>query len=192
MDPLIVYFEKVITELGLDLSDPNLTNTPERLAKMYRNDFFRSVGKPYTNHRHFPNDCGYEEIIIFDRIHFTSMCSHHFLPFSGYAWVLYIPGKQLIGASKPSRIVAHYAARPQLQEALVHEVAKELMYHYEPLGVMVVMRAIHGCMSCRGVNQYSGSGVGTSEVLGCFKAHSHLEMKGYELIKLSLMMERSL
>lgn len=191
-DPLIPYFVKVIEELGLDLSNPNLTHTPERLARMYRNDFFRSVGKTYDNHKYFPNEYSYDEIITFDRIHFTSMCSHHFLPFTGYVWILYIPDKLLMGASKPSRIVDHYAARPQLQEHLVHEIAEEIMGNYEPLGVMVVIRGIHSCMSCRGVKQYSGAGMGTSKVLGCFKMHSDLEMKGYELIKLSLMMERVL
>ena len=171
--------------LGLDLTDPNLKNTPERIAKMYHNEFFSGMGKEFTDFKTFPNTNSYDEIILSDNIHFVSMCSHHFLPFTGLAWVLYIPRSELIGASKMARLVKHYAARPQLQENLCVEIINAFEEGLEPLGSMIVMRAVHGCMSCRGVQQYGKAGLTTSVIRGAFLKHS-VKMEGLRLIELSL------
>src|SRR5574337_83306 len=110
---------------------------------------------------------------MIDNIHFTSVCSHHFLPFTGKAWFLYIPNEHdLIGASKMPRLVAHYAARPQLQENLCHEVLNRFVEVMQPKGAMLVMRAVHGCMSCRGVRQYNGTGMTSSAIYGSFTQES--------------------
>ena len=72
------YFKKIMEEgLGLDLSDPNLKETPHRVAKMYCEEFFPSIGKNegFDNLKAFPNTKGYSQIILLDRIHFISMCS---------------------------------------------------------------------------------------------------------------------
>ena len=97
--------EVISKGLGLDLNDPNLIDTPDRIAKMWVNEFFVNVGKEFEDFKTFPNDRDYDEIILSDKIYFVSMCSHHFLPFSGYAWVMYIPKNLLIGASKMARVV---------------------------------------------------------------------------------------
>jgi len=173
--------------LGLDLSDPNLEDTPGRVARMFCREFFSSVGHEFEDFKTFPNTHGYNTIIISDKIHFVSVCSHHFLPFMGFAWILYIPNEHLIGASKMARLVEHYSRRPQIQENLCHEIMNAFVEGVEPKGAMVVMRAVHNCMACRGVKQYADSGLGTSAVFGDFSTHSSLETKGYELIKLSLM-----
>ena len=172
--------------LGLDLSDPNLTDTPKRIAKMYCEEFFCNVGKEFDDFKSFPNDHNYSQIVMFDRIHFTSMCSHHFLPFTGLAWLLYIPKDKLIGASKAARLVNHYSKRPQLQENLVHQVAERFWDVIRPEGIMVVAHAIHGCMSCRGVNQYAGAGMGTSVVKGTFFTDPSAKEEALEMIKLSM------
>lgn len=173
--------------LGLDLSDENLAGTPQRVAKMFCREFFCNMGKDFTDYKCFPNSHQYSQIIISEKIFFTSYCSHHFLPFTGNAWILYIPKTKLVGASKPARSVEHYAQRPQLQENLCHEVLNSFVKHVEPHGAMVFIRAIHGCMKCRGVRQQAGGGMGTSAIWGAFKSDKTLELKGYELIKISMM-----
>jgi GTP cyclohydrolase I len=176
----------LLTEgLGLDLSDPNLTDTPKRIAKMYCKEFFSTIGENFTDFKSFPNDSNYDQIIMFDHIHFTSVCSHHFLPFTGLGWVLYIPGKKLIGASKAARLLTHYSKRPQLQEKLAHQVARHFMNAVQPQGVMVLLQAVHGCMKCRGVEQYAGAGMGTSIVKGCFLDNS-VKSEALEMIKISI------
>ena len=180
------YFKLLMTEgLGFDLSDPNLSDTPSRVAKMYCREWFKSVGSEFTDFKSFPNDEGYQQIIMSDRIQFSSICSHHFLPFTGLAWVAYIPKDILVGASKMSRLVEHYASRPQLQENLTHQVLNSFVNHIVPEGVMVVMRAIHTCMTCRGVRQTNGAGMQTSALHGSF-FQLDVKSEALELIKLSL------
>lgn len=173
--------------LGLDINDPNLVDTPRRIAKMYGTELFHNVGEefPEADFRKFPNDKKYDQIMMVDNIHFTSMCSHHFMPFTGKAWFLYIPNEHdLVGISKIPRLVEFYSARPQLQENLCHEIINRFIDVMKPKGAMLVMRAIHGCMSCRGVRQYDNTGMTSSAIYGCFKEEA-VRLEGLELIKLS-------
>jgi len=181
-------FKQLLSEgLGLDLKDPNLSGTPKRIAKMYCKEWFKGISSEFKDFKSFPNTEDYKQIICFDKIHFTSVCSHHFLPFAGYAWVLYIPKTLLVGASKPSRLVEHYSSRPQLQENLTHQVLNRFTKKIKPAGAMVVMRALHECMMCRGVKQTNSAGMITDALSGCF-FEPDVKAEGLELIKLSLLM----
>lgn len=180
-----VLFARILHEgLGLDLNDPNLIDTPQRVAKMYCDELLVGLKSPEPKITVFPNDKEYSQMILSDKIYFSSLCSHHFLPFSGYAWVLYIPDKSLIGLSKFSRIVNCFAARPQLQENLTHQVAHFLVDKLKPRGTMVVMRALHQCMHCRGVKQHSGAGMVTSAIHGEFN-QAEVRAEAMDLIQLS-------
>ena len=179
-------YELIRDGLELDIHDPNLKDTPNRIAKMYCREWFKGVDKDFTDFKSFPNSEKYKQIIMSDRIHFTSICSHHFLPFTGLAWVSYIPHDTLIGASKMSRLVEHYSSRPQLQENLTHQVLNSLVGGIKPEGAMVVMRAVHSCMTCRGAKQTNNAGFQTSALHGSFY-ELEVKMEALELIKLSLM-----
>lgn len=181
------HVEQLIKEgLGFDLEDANLKGTPERISKMFCDEVFSNSFKEFYDFQTSPNDDNYDQIIMLDRIFFVSMCSHHFLPFTGRAWFLYIPNSLLVGASKPARLVNHYAKRPQLQERLSCQVVRAFDEIIKPKGSMLVMRAIHDCMRCRGVRQSGGAGMTTSMTSGCFRKDPTLELKGLELIKISL------
>lgn len=170
----------------MDLSDPNLKDTPNRVARMFCQEFFSCIDSEFDDYKLSPNNRNYSQIIMLDRVYFISTCAHHFLPFTGHAWVLYIPKAELLGASKCARLINHFASRPQLQESLCCEVAEALQNNVRPSGTMVVMRGIHSCMRCRGVKQYGGGGMTTSSVQGVFATDKFLEQKGYDLIKISL------
>lgn len=188
---IIVLVEELMRSgLGLDLSDPNLKETPNRIAKMFCREFFSSLEEEPTEDlvKSFPNDKGYDEIIMHDNIPFTSMCAHHFLPFSGLAWFLYIPGNKLLGASKPARVISFFSKQPELQENLSMEVVKFINLIIEPKGIMLVMRAVHGCMSCRGVKTGLSSGLTTSVTTGVFRDNLVTRMEALDLIKLSRML----
>ncbi len=179
--------EKFLAEgLGLDLTDPNLAETPARVSKMFCRELLNGIDKEYEGFTSFPNEHNYDQIIISDNIHFSSICSHHLNPFIGKAWVLYMPDLRLIGLSKMARMVEHYAARPQLQENLCHNVMNCLVSATEPKGAMVLMRATHSCMTCRGVKQYAGAGMITSAVYGSFLEGS-VKLEALELIKFSIL-----
>lgn len=179
------YVRLMLTEgLGFDLSDPNLTDTPKRIAKMLTGEFFAKVDEEFDGFTVFPNDKEYNQIVMVDNIHFVSMCSHHFLPFVGKAWMLYIPDKTIVGVSKIPRLIAHYSARPQLQELLAHDIINRFIEIVQPKGAMIVMRATHECMACRGAKQFGGSGMVTSALYGAFEQQATRE-EAMSLINLS-------
>jgi GTP cyclohydrolase I len=101
--------------------------------------------------RTFPNDEGYDELVLSRDIPFQSLCEHHLLPFVGLAHVAYLPGERILGLSKLARVVEMFARRLQVQERLTQQIANWLVDELGPRGVGVVMEAEHMCMSVRGV-----------------------------------------
>ena len=167
--PLLEKFiEQTLSQgLGLDLTDPNLADTPQRIARMYE-ELFAGVGVEFDGFTLFPNTKSYDELIISERIDFVSVCSHHLLPFHGQAYFGYIPNKYVVGLSKLARVVMHYAKRPQIQENLTHEIMECFIEKVNPLGAMLVLRAYHSCQSIRGAKQPNAI-MTTSAVHGVLK-----------------------
>jgi GTP cyclohydrolase IA len=157
----------LLEELELDLADPNLADTPVRVAKMYLEMFhgLKEGAKPKITT--FPNDEGYHGMVMEKEIPFYSMCSHHLVPFYGHAHIAYIPTDRIIGLSKLPRIVEFYAKRPQLQERLTEQVVTFLEQGLRPLGAMVVIEARHMCVEMRGVKK-PGAVTVTSAIRGSF------------------------
>ena len=151
----------LLDALGVDLSDESVRDTPRRMARMYAELLTPQSFNPTT----FPNDGGYDELVVATGIPFHSMCEHHLLPFVGVAHVGYLPGERIIGLSKLARVVELYARDLQVQERLTTQVARWLDDHLEPKGVGVVLEAEHLCMSLRGV-QKAGARTVTSALHG--------------------------
>jgi GTP cyclohydrolase IA len=150
--------------LGVELDSESLRATPGRMARAYA-EFF--TPRPF-NLTTFPNDEGYDELVLARDIPFRSVCEHHLLPFMGVAHVGYLPGQRILGLSKLARIVEHFAARPQVQERLTKQVADWLYANLLPRGAGVVIEAEHTCMTLRGV-QAAGSRTVTSTLLGTLR-----------------------
>src|SRR3954471_14442110 len=150
--------------LGLDTRASGLRRTPRRVARAYAELFTPREFEMTT----FPNDEGYDELVLARRIPVRSVCEHHLLPFVGTAHVGYLPGARILGLSKLARVVEHFACRPQVQERLTKQVADWLQTHLEPKGVGVVIEAEHTCMTLRGV-QATGSSTMTSTLLGLLR-----------------------
>ena len=157
----------IMSELKLDLDDPNYEQTPERVAKMYLEMFHGLSEGAEPKITTFPNEEGYHHMVIEREIPFYSMCAHHFVPFYGHAHIAYIPEGEVIGLSKLPRILEFYAKRPQLQERLTEQVAEFLWNKLKPQGVMVVIEARHLCVEMRGVKK-AGALTTTSALRGCF------------------------
>jgi GTP cyclohydrolase IA len=147
--------------LGVDLTDESVRDTPRRMARMYTELLTPQPFNPTT----FPNDGGYDELVVATGIPFHSMCEHHLLPFVGVAHVGYLPGERIIGLSKLARVVELFARDLQVQERLTTQVAGWLDDHLRPKGVGVVLEAEHLCMSLRGV-QKPGARTVTSALHG--------------------------
>ncbi len=167
IDRMAEHMAAIMSELNLDLDDPNFSETPVRVAKMYLEMFhgLREGSQPRVTT--FPNEEGYHHMVIEKEIPFYSMCAHHFVPFYGHAHIAYIPEGSIVGLSKLPRILEFYAKRPQLQERLTEQVAEFLWSTLRPQGVMVVIEARHLCVEMRGVKK-SGAMTTTSALRGCF------------------------
>ncbi|GAB3512239.1 GTP cyclohydrolase I [Emticicia fontis] len=146
------YFRQIMDTLGLDLTDDSLKGTPKRVAKMYVKEIFSGLNpenKPKV--ALFDNKYQYNEMLVEKDISFYSNCEHHFVPIFGKAHVAYIANGKVIGLSKLNRIVQYFAKRPQVQERLTMQIAKELQKVLGTEDVAVVMDAKHLCVASRGV-----------------------------------------
>ncbi|MBG7698765.1 GTP cyclohydrolase I FolE [Streptomyces sp. MC1] len=164
-----------LAALGVSTASESLRGTPGRMARAYAELF---TPRPFDLTT-FPNDEGYDELVLARRIPVRSVCEHHLLPFVGTAHVGYLPGARILGLSKLARVVERFACRPQVQERLTKQVADWLQDHLEPKGVGVVIEAEHSCMTLRGV-QATGSSTMTSTLLGLLRsdARSRSEFLG--------------
>ena len=150
-----------LAALGLDLGSESMSATPSRMARAYAEML---APRPFDLTT-FPNDAGYDELIVARSVPVQSVCEHHLLPFVGVAHVGYLPGERILGLSKLARVVELFARRPQVQERLTQQVADWLQLHASPRGVAVVVEAEHLCMSVRGVRA-TGTSTVTSALHG--------------------------
>jgi GTP cyclohydrolase I len=157
----------LLTELGLDLGDPNLRDTDRRVAKLYLEMFAGLEAGSEPKVTTFPNEEGYSHMVMEKEIPFYSLCAHHLVPFYGHAHIAYIPRERILGLSKFARILEFYAKRPQLQERLTEQVVNYLEEQLRPLGAMVVIEARHLCVEMRGVKK-PGVVTTTSALRGIF------------------------
>jgi GTP cyclohydrolase I len=145
--------ESAITDfleaLGVDLTDESLQDTPRRVAAAY-SELLTPLPFEATT---FPNNEGYDELVVARSIPFHSLCEHHLLPFYGVAHVAYLPGDRIVGLSKLGRVVESFARRLQVQERMTVQIADWVEEFLQPRGVGVVLEAEHLCMSLRGVQK---------------------------------------
>lgn len=161
----------VMQILGLDLTDDSLSETPNRIAKMYVDEIFAGL-----NYDNFPkvtdieNKMGVDEMITVDQISVSSTCEHHFITIDGFARVAYIPQDKVIGLSKINRIVRFFAQRPQVQERLTQQILVALQTLLETDDVAVSIKATHFCVKARGVMD-ANSLTQTTALGGLFKSN---------------------
>jgi GTP cyclohydrolase I len=165
-----------LTALGVRLDSDHLQATPGRMARAYA-ELFTPRAFDLTT---FPNEEGYDELVLARRIPLRSVCEHHLLPFVGVAHVGYLPGDRILGLSKLARIVEHFSRRPQVQERLTKQVADWLDQHVQPKGVGVVIEAEHTCMTLRGVLA-AGATTVTSTLLGTLREDARSRQEFFAL-----------
>ena len=137
----------LLRALGRDVNDPHLSDTPRRVAGAFE----EMLTPRTTSWTTFPNDEGYNDLVLVKNIPFNSLCQHHLLPFRGIAHIGYLPGERLLGLSKLARALEMFSRDLQVQERLTKQVADWLLDLLNPRGVGVVLEAEHLCMSLRGV-----------------------------------------
>lgn len=174
-------------ELLLDMmmtgwaGDPSTANTATRFIK-YLAEFNQPIDLEEIFGSSFVAEDDHHAMVIQTNIPFRMICEHHLLPATGKASLAYIPQGKIIGLSKMTRLIqACGTEKPSLQEHIVDRVVSLMDTHLAPKGIMVVVKAQHGCMSCRGVN---APGVDTisSAVKGVFRDVPHARAEVLSLI----------
>ena len=150
--------------LGVPCDTPGTADSPLRMAQAYAEMLTPRTFELTT----FPNDEGYDELVVVRSIPVQSVCEHHLLPFTGVAHVGYLPSDRILGLSKFARVVEMFARRPQVQERLTQQVTEWLDRQLRPVGVGVVIEAEHTCMTLRGVRA-AGSLTRTSALAGAIR-----------------------
>ncbi|MCP2031572.1 GTP cyclohydrolase I [Okibacterium sp. HSC-33S16] len=157
--------EAAVTELlaaiGENPSREGLARTPARVAEAYA-EFFSGIGADPLDHLRDSvpvGNFGNGEVVLVRDIAFRSVCEHHLLPFLGTAHIAYLPGDRIVGLGRLPLVVDTLASRPQLQERLTEQIADALEQGLEARGVLVMLDAVHGCVTTRGSRQTASSTV---------------------------------
>jgi len=173
--------ERLITDLGEDVTREGLIKTPERVERSlrYLTSGYQTSVDEVINGALFAAEGS--EMIVLKGIEFFSMCEHHMLPFFGKAAIAYIPGDKILGLSKFARVVDVFARRMQVQERMTTQIADALVEVLQPRGLAVVTEASHLCMMMRGVEKL-GSMTRTSAMRGAFKDDARTRQEFLEAI----------
>jgi len=166
----------LLRALGRDPREPHLADTPRRVADAYA----ELLTPPPFDLTTFPNDEGYNELVMATAIPVQSLCEHHLLPFTGVAHIGYLPGERILGLSKLARVLDLFARDLQVQERLTQQVADWLQENLNPRGVGVVVEAEHLCMSLRGVRA-RGSRTTTSALHGVLREDARSRQEFFAL-----------
>lgn len=179
---MIEHIESILSDLYPDWkNNPDMVETPKRVERMYRH-FFRNSEYSHIESimsKVFPTTN--DQMVIIKDIECFGMCPHHLLPIIYKIDIGYIPKGLALGLSKFARLCIAVASFPKIQENLTCEIADTLETYLKPSGVMVVVRGVHGCMRCRGVEMDSETI--TSDVRGVFRTVSQARSEFLNLLR---------
>ncbi|NNF79212.1 MAG: GTP cyclohydrolase I FolE [Rhizobiales bacterium] len=162
-------FRTIIRYAGDNPNRDGLQDTPARARRALDEYFSGYDADPaLILQKTFAETGGYDEMVTLQAIPFESHCEHHLAPIIGRVWVAYLPGDRVVGISKLARTVDAFAKRLQIQERMTAQIADVINDVLQPRGVGVVVKAVHHCMSSRGVHK-TGSEMVTSRMLGSFR-----------------------
>ena len=176
------HIKEILRLLGEDENREGLLKTPERVAKSlqfltkgYEEDGLKIIQSAMFDEK-------YRQMVLVKDIELYSTCEHHMLPFIGKCHVAYIPDGKITGLSKIARVVETYARRLQVQERLTVQIRDCIQEALHPMGVAVVIEAMHTCMEVRGV-QKSNAITTTSAFSGIFLSSARTRNEFLNLIK---------
>ncbi len=170
--------EDLLRALGQDPTSEHLRRTPDRVARAFEELLTPHPVDPTT----FPNDEGYDELVVVRDISFHSLCEHHLLPFVGKAHLAYLPKDRILGLSKLARVVEHFSRSLQVQERMTQQIANWLESQLSPRGVGVVLAAEHMCMHLRGVRT-PGTMTVTSALRGALRNDARTRGEFLDLVR---------
>lgn len=168
-------------------TDPNLKDTPKRIARSMLNDRCAGIGC-YNRCLELLKDrfeTSYDGMVTVGPLTVYSLCPHHFENVSYLVYFGYIPNSlngKVVGLSKPGRVIKLIAKQPILQEDYTKMLADIFMDTLNPEGVGIIVKGRHMCMSARGLEQPNTYTI-TSEMRGWFRDHKNVKDEFLEFCK---------
>lgn len=150
----------ILEGLGCDLRDENFQDTPQRVAKAYRQLFssaevsWNTFTEPYT------------DMVLLRGHELTTLCPHHLLPVRMKVYLAYRPNGRVLGLSKLARLCHEVNRCPMLQEVFTYKVPELLLQLTGARDAACLVRGDHGCMQIRGVKTHADTV--TTKFFGCF------------------------
>ncbi len=176
------HVKEILRLLGENEQREGLLKTPERVAKsmQFLTKGYFEDGVEIIRQAVFEEE--YSQMVLVKDIELYSLCEHHMLPFIGKCHVAYIPNGKITGLSKIARVVETFARRLQVQERLTVQIRDCIQEALQPLGVAVVIEAMHSCMVLRGVEK-ANAVTSTSAFSGAFLNSEKTRNEFLNLIK---------
>jgi len=162
-------------------NDPNIKESSQRMAKMWVRELLEGNFSEEPKITTFPNQQNTDQMIISGPIKVDSVCSHHGITIAGSCYIAYIPGDEVIGISKFSRIVRFFSRRMQIQEEMTQQISDYIQNLMKPKGIIVFMKCRHFCEIARGVRE-ENIWMTTSSVQGVFKENASARQEFFNLI----------
>ena len=174
----------LLKAIGEDPAREGLVKTPQRVARMYR--------EILSGYQQDPNDVvagaifesSFKEMVLLKNVEFYSLCEHHLLPFFGYVSIAYIPNGKIVGISKLARILEVFSRRLQVQERMTEQIAQWIQEVLNPMGVGVVVSALHLCMAMRGIRKGTARMV-TTALTGVFQTDARTRNEFLSVVRSS-------
>jgi len=160
---------EILEAIGEDPSREGISDTPQRVARMYE-ELFWGIGLDPGSALDtvFEKEGAWDQSVVLRNVPFFAVCEHHLLPFFGHAQIGYVPNGKIAGASKLARALELVSRRPQVQERMTGQLADAIQQVLTPDGAAVVIEAQHLCMTMRGARK-EGSTIVTTATRGLFE-----------------------
>lgn len=162
----------MLTGLGIDRTEENFKETPERVTKMWTTWL-----QPQSLKLAVFESIGGSMVTLVDH-RTVSMCPHHMLPVELLVNMAYIPQNYVVGISKLARLADFASSSFMLQEHISEFVAELLEALLQPKGAAVAVAGTHGCMRMRGIR--SPGWVVTTALRGVYLTDEKARAEFYE------------
>jgi GTP cyclohydrolase IA len=129
----------------------------------------------------YPNDEGYDQLVMALAIPVHRPCEHHDLPVAGAVHIGYLPAGLMLDGSTLGRLVEFFAVRTQSQASLTQQLAEHLDTHLNPHGVGVLVQAEQPCLA----PDAAGAVAVTSALLGRLRTVPCWRSEFFALIRMS-------
>jgi GTP cyclohydrolase I len=141
----------IIEALGENPRREGLIDTPRRFRDMFLEDLGHNGITPQEALKEMVMEEHYDQVVIVKDIPVRSLCEHHLLSWYGRASIGYIPREKTVGLSKLTRCVEAASRGLTIQERVTNYIADAIEEVLQPIGIMVIIEAVHLCVLVRGV-----------------------------------------